>query len=91
MQTDVLHKGTIFGAPPAPDERARFEWSWIVIGICVLVTMYLALVPLGFLLWQSFFTPQTADKAAQFTLSNYTEAYASSVTAYAEASPTWLG
>jgi iron(III) transport system permease protein len=80
VQTDVLHKGTVFGAPPAPDERARFEWSWIVIGVCVLVTMYLALVPLGFLLWQSFFTPQTADKAAQFTFSNYTEAYASSET-----------
>jgi iron(III) transport system permease protein len=64
----------------APDEQSRFEWGWIVIGACVLVTMYLALVPLGFLIWQSFFTPQTAEKAAQFTFSNYLEAYGSSET-----------
>src|SRR5438045_6201236 len=76
MQTDVLHKGTTFAAPPAADAR-RFEWGWLVIGVCVLVTVYLALVPLGFLLWQSFFTPQTAAKAAQFTFSNYAEAYGS--------------
>jgi len=80
MQTDVLHKGTAFGAPAAPDDRPRFEWAWIVIGACVLVTMYLALIPLGFLIWQSFFTPQTAEKAAQFTFSNYSEAYGSSET-----------
>src|SRR5947207_9321403 len=80
MQTDVLQKGTAFGAPAAPDDLPRFEWAWIVIGACVLVTMYLALVPLGFLLWQSFFTPQTAEKAAQFTFSNYLEAYGSSET-----------
>jgi len=76
MQTDVLHKGTPFVVPPAADAR-RFEWGWVVIGVCVLVTVYLALVPLGFLLWQSFFTPQTAAKAAQFTFSNYAEAYGS--------------
>src|SRR6188472_2817750 len=76
MQTDVLHKGTMVPAPPAP-ERRRFEWGWIVIALCVALTVYLAIVPLGFLLWQSFFTPQTAAKAAVFTLSNYTEAYGS--------------
>jgi iron(III) transport system permease protein len=81
MQTDVLHKGTpIWSGGTAPRERRRFEWSWIVIAVCVAITVYLAVVPLGFLLWQSFFTPQTADKAAQFTLSNYTEAYGSSET-----------
>jgi len=59
-------------------ERSRFEWgSWIVIGVCVAITVYLAIVPLGFLLWQSFFTPQTAAKAAVFTWSNYSEAYGS--------------
>src|SRR6476619_940398 len=78
MQTDVLHKGTAFAVPR--DDRKRFEWSWIVIGVCVAITVYIAVVPLGFLMWQSFFTPQTADKAAQFTLSNYTEAYGSSET-----------
>src|SRR5258708_32353000 len=81
MQTDVLHKGTAaFGGDSAPREKGRFEWSWVVIGLCVAITVYIAIVPLGFLVWQSFFTPQTADKAAVFTLSNYTEAYGSSET-----------
>src|SRR5687767_1329828 len=76
MQTDVLHKGTPLAAPPAAD-RPRFEWGWLVIGVCVAVTVYLAIIPLGFLLWQSFFTPQTAAKAAVFTLNNSAEAYGS--------------
>jgi iron(III) transport system permease protein len=62
------------------DDAKRFEWGWVVIALCVALTVYVALVPLGFLLWQSFFTPQTADKAAQFTFGNYAEAYASSDT-----------
>ena len=51
------------------------NWKWIVIGLCVAFTMYIAVVPLGFLLWQSFFTPQTATKDAVFTLGNYITAY----------------
>ncbi|HMH17389.1 MAG TPA: iron ABC transporter permease [Burkholderiales bacterium] len=43
-------------------------------------TVYIAVIPLAFLLWQSFFTPQTAAKAAEFTLGNYATAYASSET-----------
>ncbi len=78
MQTDVLHKGT--GHLAHPDDRRRFEWGWVVIALCVALTVYIAIVPLGFLVWQSFFTPQTADKAARFTFSNYTEAYGSSET-----------
>jgi len=58
-----------------------FDWKWIVIGVCVAVTVYIAVIPLAFLLWQSFFTPQTAAKAAQFTLENYAQAYGSSDTA----------
>jgi iron(III) transport system permease protein len=81
MQTDVLHKGTAFAGTPSPDDRRRFEWGWIFIALCVAITVYLAVVPLGFLLWQSFFTPQTAEKAAQFTLGNYAEAYGTSETA----------
>ena len=65
---------------PHEDTR-RFEWSWIVIGLCVAITVYIAIIPLGFLIWQSFFTPQTAEKAAKFTLGNYVEAYGSSETA----------
>ena len=80
MQTDVLYKGTpVTGV--SPREERRFEWSWVVIGLCVAITVYLALIPLGFLLWQSFFTPQTATKAAVFTLGNYKEAYGSGDTA----------
>ena len=80
MQTDVLHKGTAYAGVPH-DDRKRFEWGWIVIALCVAITVYIAIVPLGFLIWQSFFTPQQAEKAAQFTLGNYAEAYGSSETA----------
>ncbi len=55
----------------------RLDPKWLIIGICVLVVAYLALMPLGFLIWQSFFTPQTATKAAIFTLDNYSTAYTS--------------
>jgi iron(III) transport system permease protein len=61
--------------------RFALNWKWIVIGACVVFTVYIAVVPLGFLLWQSFFTPQTATKAAEFTLGNYLTAYSSSDTA----------
>jgi len=65
----------------APSLWARFlNWKTLVIGVCVIFTMYIALVPLGFLFWQSFFTPQTATKAAVFTLDNYITAYSSSDT-----------
>jgi iron(III) transport system permease protein len=74
MQTDVLHKGTTLVAA-TPQEGRRFEWGWVLIGLCVALVIYLALVPLGFLLWQSFLTPQTAEKAARFTLGNYRDAY----------------
>jgi len=62
-------------------EGRRFEWGWVAIALCVAFTVYIALVPLGFLLWQSFFTPQSAAKAAEFTLGNYQEAYGSGETA----------
>jgi iron(III) transport system permease protein len=54
--------------------------KWVVIGLCVAFTLYIAVMPLGFLLWQSFFTPQTASKAATFTFGNYITAYSSSET-----------
>jgi len=56
------------------------DFKWLIIGACVALTLYLAVVPLGFLLWQSFFTPQSAAKAAEFTLGNYRQAYASADT-----------
>ena len=53
----------------------------LVIGVCVAFTLYIAVIPLGFLLWQSFFTPQTASKAAEFTFGNYLAAYGDAETA----------
>jgi iron(III) transport system permease protein len=58
----------------------RFDAKWLIIAACVALTLYLAVVPLGFLLWQSFFTPQSAAKAAEFTLDNYRQAYGSEET-----------
>ena len=65
---------------PAGLPRFAFDPKWLIIGVCVAVTVYLGIVPLGFLLWQSFFTPQTAAKAAVFTLGNYQQAYGSADT-----------
>ena len=59
---------------------AAFDWKWIVIGVCVAFTVYIAVIPLGFLLWQSFRTPQTAATDAVFTVGNYAVAYGSSDT-----------
>ncbi|HKA45516.1 MAG TPA: iron ABC transporter permease [Burkholderiales bacterium] len=76
--------------PPAasstlkPQLRAQsrsFDLKWVVLGACVAAIVYLALIPLGFLLWQSFFTPHTAAKPAEFTLQNYVQAYSSLETA----------
>jgi iron(III) transport system permease protein len=60
--------------------RPGFDAKWLIIGACVALTLYLGVVPLGFLLWQSFFTPQTASQAAEFTLGNYRDAYGSART-----------
>jgi iron(III) transport system permease protein len=59
---------------------AAFDWKWVVIGACVAFTVYIAVIPLGFLLWQSFRTPQTAAADAVFTLGNYAAAYGASDT-----------
>src|SRR5438270_9729781 len=58
----------------------RFDFKWILIGIPVLLVMWLSLVPLVFLVWQSFLTPQTATVPARFTLDNFATAYFSAET-----------
>ena len=67
-----------------PTERPplwrRIDLKWVIIGLCVAIVAYLAVMPLGFLLWQSFFTPQTANKAARFTWGTTLQAYTSSET-----------
>ena len=79
--------GALPGASPRPrdvmpvaDTSGRFDWKWVVIGACVGFTVYIGVIPLGFLLWQSFRTPQTAAAEAVFTLENYAAAYGSSDT-----------
>ncbi|MBC7703922.1 MAG: iron ABC transporter permease [Rhodoferax sp.] len=84
--TELLTKTNQFAdnrlsANPPFARRLSLNWQWIVIGVCVAFTMYIALIPLGFLLWQSLFTPETATKAAVFTWANYITAYASGETA----------
>ncbi len=54
---------------------SMINWKTFIIAVCVAFTLYIAVIPLGFLMWQSFFTPQTATKAAEFTLGNYISAY----------------
>jgi len=63
---------------PKPGWWQRLDLKWAVIGVTVAVVIYLAIMPLVFLLWQSFFTPQTPSRAAEFTLENYAIAYSSS-------------
>lgn len=60
---------------PRPALWRRIDLKWVIIGAAVLIVAWLALVPLGFLLWQSFLTPQTATAPAAFTLDNYRTAY----------------
>jgi iron(III) transport system permease protein len=59
---------------------ARFDWKWVVIGACVAFTVYIAVIPLAFLLWQSFRTPQTAAMPAVWTFGNYVAAYGTTET-----------
>ena len=63
---------------PLPALAPRLDAKWLVIGVAVALVVWLALVPLVFLLWQSFLTPQTAAEPARFTLENFRTAYLSS-------------
>lgn len=77
--------GTSVNAPSPLLERRVHRSGWMrylntqtmVIGACLLAVAYLALMPLGFLFWQSFLTPDSADAASRFTLDNYATAYGS--------------
>src|SRR5262245_18700162 len=60
---------TYRGGLPRPDAK------WFAVGAAVALAAWLSLVPLGFLLWQSFMTPETAATPAQLTFDNYRTAY----------------
>ena len=64
-----------------PNVTPRIDSKYLLIGAPVALVVWLALVPLVFLLWQSFLTPQTAAAPAQLTLDNFREAYLSRDTA----------
>ena len=64
----------------ATPELTAFDSKWVVVGGSVALTVYLSIVPLAFLLWQSFRTPRTATVEAVFTLGNYLTAYGSADT-----------
>src|SRR6266705_665772 len=70
-----FNMGAVAHAAGVPADRPKgwrnIDMKWIVIGVSVLLVAYLALMPLGFLLWQSFFTPATASAPATFTFGNY--------------------
>src|SRR5213080_906670 len=70
------------GSLSVPDAAPwrRLDSKWFLIGVPVLLVMWLSLVPLVFLVWQSFLTPQTAAKPAVFTLDNFHTAYFSTET-----------
>jgi iron(III) transport system permease protein len=61
----------------AHDEAARwrFDSRWVLIGVPVALVVWLAIVPLAFLLWQSVLTPHMAGRPAEFTLDNFRTAY----------------
>jgi iron(III) transport system permease protein len=66
---------TAAGRMTLPATPPRLDWKWAVIGIPVALVIWLALVPLVFLIWQSFLTPQTAALPSQYTLENFRAAY----------------
>jgi iron(III) transport system permease protein len=57
--------------------RSAFDPQWLIIGTSLAIVAWLALVPLVFLVWQSFMTPAAADMPAAFTWLNYAKVYAS--------------
>ena len=57
-----------------------FQWistrlNLVIIGACIIAVIYIAVMPLLFLLWQSFFTPVVAGAPSEFTFANYSVAY----------------
>jgi iron(III) transport system permease protein len=68
---------------PAPAQSASWpglDFKWLLVGGPAALVIWLSLVPLTFLLWQSFLTPQTATVPARYTLDNFRTAYFSTET-----------
>ena len=78
MTDAVGHLARLPEAYVAPWQR--IDSKWVMIGVPVALVVWLSLVPLVFLLWQSFLTPQTATVPARYTLDNFRTAYFSAET-----------
>jgi iron(III) transport system permease protein len=72
--------GRLGPLPHVERTRWRFDSRWILIGVPVALVVWLAIVPLTFLVWQSFLTPHTAARPSEFTLDNFRTAYFSAET-----------
>ncbi len=64
-----------------PGLLQRLDPKWLVIGAAVALVAWLSLVPLVYLVGQSFLTPDSTDAPAQLTLENYRAAFGAVETA----------
>src|SRR5882757_2576014 len=55
---------------PLPDVAPRPDAKWLLLGVPVALVVWLALVPLVFLLWQSVLTPDSASAPARLFLNS---------------------
>src|SRR5690242_9465796 len=60
--------------------EVKTDPQWFIMGGVVSIVGWLALVPLVFLIYQSFRTPDSLRNPAEWTLKNYVEAYSSADT-----------
>jgi iron(III) transport system permease protein len=65
---------------PRASALPRVDLMWFVVAGSIALAAWLSLVPVGFLLWQSFLTPETAAAPAELTFQNYVTAYLSTET-----------
>lgn len=61
-------------------KKTRFDLKWVIVGGSIFLISYFALIPLCFLLKETFFSPRTVNQAARLTLDNYLTVYGSSQT-----------
>ena len=61
-------------------EGLRLNSQWIITSSAVTLVAWLTLIPLGFLVYQSVMTPQTANAPQRFTWNNFVTAYSSAET-----------
>ena len=55
--------------------KNRISLQFVILAVCVLIVAYLALIPLGMLIFNSIRSAPPGTKEAFFTLKNYLEAY----------------